>query len=586
MNNSDQSVAPADKSAFPTDQSKPRRPLRLWPGVAAASLIVLSRFVVPFIYPDASIYALLATLIGIVGVAVWWLFLSRARWVERIGAIVLIVLALYATSRVIHISIRTGAMGFLFPVLAVPILCVVLVAWAVATRRLSDRVRRISLVVAILLASGAFTLIRTGGFTADFDNDFAWRWSKTAEDRLLASGEEPASTAASPSSLSAGNAEWPGFRGPGRDGIVRGTRIKTDWTAAPPVEMWRRPIGPGWSSFAVRGDRIFTQEQRGADEVVGCYNLNNGQPIWKHRDAARFYESNAGPGPRGTPALHNGRVYALGATGILNALNDADGSVVWTRNASADTKSKLPGWGFSGSPLVIDDKVIVATAGRLVAYDAASGEPRWFGPDGGGGYSSPHLVKMNGVDQIMLLGQKGAVGVSPSDGKVLWEHQWEGMPIVQPAVASNDNVLISVSESSGTRSLTIANGNGGWNVAERWTSESLNPYFNDFVVHNGHAYGFNWSSLISLDLKDGSLKWKGGRFDHGQLILLADQDLLLVLSEKGEVGLVNATPDQFTQLARFPAIKGKTWNHPVLVGNILLVRNGEEMAAFRLPAEG
>jgi outer membrane protein assembly factor BamB len=583
MANADLNVAPADTSVASTPQTKTRKPLRLWPGLVAAGLIVLSRFIVPFIFPDASIYAMLVTLVGILGVAIWWLFFSRARWIERIGAILLIVLGIFLAYRVIHVSIRTGAMGFLFYVLAVPVLSVVLVAWAAATRNLSDGVRRISLVVAIFLACGAFALIRTGGFTADFDNDFAWRWSKTSEDRLLAAGEEPAANTSS--ALLAGDAQWPGFRGPGRDGIVRGTKIKTDWTASPPVEMWRKPIGPGWSSFAVRGDRIFTQEQRGADEIVAAYNLNTGQPIWKHRDAARFYESNAGPGPRGTPTLHNGRVYALGATGILNVLNDSDGSVVWSRNASADTKSKLPGWGFSGSPLVIEDKVIVATAGKLVAYDAASGEPRWFGPDGGGGYSSPHLVKMNGVDQILLLGQNGAVAVSPSDGKVLWEHQWGGMPIIQPAVASGDNVLISVSESSGTRSLTIANGGSGWNVAERWTSESLNPYFNDFVVHNGHAYGFNWSSLVCIDLKDGSLKWKGGKFDHGQLVLLADQSLLLVLSEKGEVALVKAAPDQFIELGRFPAIKGKTWNHPVVVGNILLVRNGEEMAAFRLPAE-
>jgi outer membrane protein assembly factor BamB len=374
---------------------------------------------------------------------------------------------------------------------------------------------------------------------------------------------------------------WPGFRGPSRDGVARVARIATDWSASPPVELWRRPIGPGWSSFAVQGDRVYTQEQRGDDELVACYDLATGEPVWMHRDAARFWESNGGAGPRGTPTLSGGRVYALGATGILNALDAADGALVWSRNAASDTKAEIPGWGFAGSPVVVDDLVIVATAGRLAAYDAASGQPRWIGHDGGDGYSSPHRLTVGGVPQVVLLSFEGAVGVAPADGSLLWEHAWKsGTRIVQPALTADGDVLIGAGE--GVRRVALARGIAGWTVEERWTSNGLKPYFNDFVVHEGHAYGFDGRILSSIDLASGDRKWKGGRYGNGQLVLLPDQDLLLVLSEQGELALVRATPDRFAEVARFPAIQGKTWNHPVVVGDVVLVRNAEEMAAFRL----
>jgi outer membrane protein assembly factor BamB len=359
-------------------------------------------------------------------------------------------------------------------------------------------------------------------------------------------------------------------------------RIETDWSASPPVELWRREIGPGWSSFAVHGNLFYTQEQRGDDEVVACYTVATGEPVWRHSDAARFWESNAGAGPRATPALSNGRVYTLGATGILNALDAANGAVMWSRNAASDTKAKLPGWGFSGSPLVVNDAVIVAVSGALVAYDLATGDPRWFGPDSGQGYSSPHLLTIDGVTQILQLNGKGISSVAPGDGALLWEHRWPGYPIVQPALTANGDVLISVSAESGMRCLALAHGTGGWTIEERWTSNRLKPYYSDFVVHNGHAFGFDGSILACIDLADGKRKWKGGRYGAGQIVLLADQDLLLVLSEQGELALVAAAPDKFTELARFPAIESKTWNHPVLAGDVLLVRNAQEMAAFRL----
>src|ERR1035441_5908915 len=576
-----------------------RKPLRLWPGVVIVILQWLVRFAVPAVVPEAALFGLLGELVGGLAIVLWWLFLSRAPWSERLGAVGLMIVVLFATKRIVDVSIATGAQGMLFPILAIPILSLALVAWAVATRRLPDGPRRVSMVTTILLACGVLTLVRTGGFTAgSFHNDLHWRWAKTPEERLMAksgnepgalppvraaaetpekrpvaqSGNEPVALPPAPAEAETGPI-WPGFRGPHRDDVIPGVRIKTDWTASPPAALWRRPVGPGWSSFAdrgglhsppcfranaagpapppaalgrrpvgpgwssfaVRGGLIYTQEQRGPDEVVACYKLTTGEPVWAHRDTSRFWESNGGAGPRATPTLSNGRVYTFGATGILNVLNARDGAVVWSHNAASDTGMKSPQWGFASSPLVVGDVLIVGVAGQLAAYDRATGARRWVGPAHGVSYSSPHLLTIDGVQQVLLLSEAGATSVALADGTLLWEHPWPGYPIVQPALTADGDILISVSDSSGTRRLAVARGPGGWTVEERWTSNGLKPYFNDFVVHDGYAFGFDGSILACIDLKDGKRKWKGGRYGNGQLVLLPDQDLLLVLSEEGEL---------------------------------------------------
>jgi outer membrane protein assembly factor BamB len=564
------------------DEPTSRKPLRLWPGVAIVILQWLARFVIPALMPEAVLFAVLGGVVGGLAIVGWWVFLSRAPWSERLGAVALMAAALFATSRLVDPSIATGAMGWLLLILAVPVLSLAFVAWAVATRHSSSGVRRATMVATILLACGAWTLVRTDGFTGNFHNELAWRWTRTSEERLLTQeGGKPAALPAAPAEPKTG-AEWPGFRGPHRDGLVAGVRIDTNWSSSPPVQLWRQPIGPGWSSFAVHADLFYTQEQRGEEEVVACYQVSTGKPVWRHQDRTRFWESNAGAGPRATPTLHHGRVYALGGTGTLNALDARTGAVVWTRNAASDTGAKLPLWGFSGSPLVVGDDVVVAASGALVAYDLGTGAVHWLGPKAGDGYSSPQLMTIHGVTQVLQLNGAGVTSVTPAEGKVLWEHRWKGYPIVQPALTADGDVLISVSDRSGTRRLAIAGGTGGWTVEERWTSSGLKPYFNDFVVHQGHAFGFDGSLLACIDVADGRRTWKGGRYGHGQLVLLPDQNLLLVLSERGELVLVRASPDEFIELARFPGLEGKTWNHPVLVGDVLLVRNSQEMAAFRL----
>ncbi len=611
------------------DPFSSRKPLRLRPAVVIAIVQLLVMFGVPIVAPNAQMpVGVLGGVAGALAIALWWIFFSRAPWSERVGAIILMIVTVLAIRSVAHESIAGAGQGMMIYILPLPYLGLALVAWAVATRALQDGARRAWLVAVILLVCAPFSLIRTAGVSGAAGSEFHLRWTPSPEELLLARAADeppppppapaaaetskevpvpnaiggtldsarsaPAAAPATPSIAKsepaapvaiATPADWPGFRGPERDSVVRGVRINTDWSASPPAEMWRRPIGPGWSSFAIHGDLLYTQEQRGDDEIVSCYKVSTGEPVWRHRDPVRFWESNGGAGPRATPTLGNGRVYTFGATGILNALDARTGAVLWSHNVASEGKVLTPTWGFSASPLLVADVVIAAASGALAAYDRVTGKPRWLNPSRGGSYSSPHRVTIDGVEQVVFLGGPGVMSVAPADGKLLWESAWDGGAIVQPGVTEDGDILInaiSMMGGVGTRRLHVTQGAGGWRVEERWTSRGLKPYFNDFVVHKGHAFGFDGSILASINLEDGTRNWKGGRYGNGQLVLLADQDVLLVLSEEGGLALVSATTDQFKELARFPVFDAKTWNHPVLAGDVLLVRNGEEMAAFRL----
>lgn len=601
----------------------------MWPGILAAVLLWTLRFGVKAAVPGFTGFGigLLASFAAAFAVVVWWLLFSRARWVDRVGGLALVAAAAAATTLLAHESLGL----FWLMTYGVPTFSVAFVAWAVASRQLGDDQRRLALVATLVLVGGVWTLLRTEGVSGDHYLVFSWRWTASAEERLLAAAASaPQPTAASmtapaaptPATAENGSAketpaheptdartadssaspivnattdrlDWPGFRGPGRDGVVRGTaRIETDWARSPVVEVWRRAVGPGWGSFAVSGGVIYTQEQRGPDEIVAAYRLADGEPVWTHRDAARFSEPMAGAGPRSTPAVRDGRVFTMGGTGILNALDAATGERLWSRDTTVDAGVTTPIWGFASSPLVVNGLVVVAASGRLVAYDVKSGTIRWLGAPGAESYSSPHLIDSDGIPQIVLANGNGIAGVSPADGARLWAYPSAGLPIVQPAFVGGD-LLVAVGGDAvagiptiGLHRVAIARGSGGWTATARWMSSGLKPYFNDLVVHQGHAYGFDGNILAAIDLRTGERAWKGGRYGNGQLVLLPDQDVLLVLSEQGELVLVSATPEAFREIARRPALDGKTWNHPVVVGEIVLVRNGGEMAAFRLPRAG
>jgi outer membrane protein assembly factor BamB len=562
---------------------KKQKQLRFWPGVIIVVIQFLLWYIIPIIVPGGMLIGIYGELLCSLAVAVWWVLFSRAHWIERFVAILLIIASLYGTSLLLDKSIATANDGLMFIIYSTPVMCLALVIWAVATRNLSVTFRRMTMVVTIFLASGMWIVLRTNGMTGEMHHDIDWRWAKTDEERLLAQTENEKNESASVITDEGFNPGYPGFRGVNRDGVIYGLRILTDWSSSPPVEMWRRPIGPGCSSFAVAGNLLYTLEQLGEFETVSCYNLKNGKPVWKHHDRSRFWDSHAGAGPRSTPVLASNRVYTLGATGILNVLDAGNGSVIWSRDAATDAGIKVPNYGFASSPLIVNNILIFAVAGKLAAYDIVTGKPVWFGTDGGEGYSSPQLLTLHGVPQVLLMSKAGAISVDPATGKKLWDYP---LPVVdrvqQPALLENGDLLLA-EEYKNIRRVTVTHEGEEWKTRDIWTSPGIKSVFNDKVIHKGYAYGFDGPYMACVDLRDGKRMWRGDRY-QGFNLLLADQDIILVLTEKGEVALVAASPDKFTELSRFQALKGKTWNLPAISGNILIVRNAQEMAAFRLPA--
>ena len=563
----------------------------LWPAFVIVALQWLVTFGPGWVAPATflqGIGMMTGPGLGLLSLYIWWFFRSRAPRFDRVLGVLLPTVLLVLAGFVLHPSTP-----MFFYVYGLPILCLVFVASIFLTRGRPARTRRLAFAAAMVLATGGWGLLRSEGVDGDMGAQFAWRWQQTSEQRLLAAGTIGRELLPGPAGGGPDTAAeaWPGFRGPARDSVVRGLRVATDWSAAPPQKLWRRPVGPGWGSFAIAGELLYTQEQHGEDEVVTAYHRATGEPVWQHRDKARFWEAMAGTGPRATPSVRGGRLFAVGATGILNALDAATGRRIWSRNIGEDSGGPVPEWGFSSSPLLVDDLVVVVTGAPedkgVVAYDLETGEPRWYGPAGPLTYSSAHLATLGGVRQLLVLSNDGATALKPEDGGVLWQHDWllpGGARVVQPAITDAGEVLIGTGFGVGLRSISVENRGGQWQTAERWTSKGLKPYYNDIVLHRGHVYGFDGRIMACVRLEDGQRVWKGGRYGSGQALLLPEQDLLLVVSDRGDVALVQADPQAFKELARIDAIEGKTWNHPVLVDGVLYVRNGEEMAALRLPS--
>lgn len=379
-------------------------------------------------------------------------------------------------------------------------------------------------------------------------------------------------------------AVWPDFRGPSRDGRSR-EPIRLDWPAQGLRQLWKQPIGLGYASFVVADGRAFTIEQRRRQEVVAAYDVETGRELWTNAWDGEFVESMGGDGPRATPTYHDGRIYALGALGEFRSLNAATGAVVWRRNILDENGASNLDWGMSASPLIVDDKVIVLPGGgagrSVVAYNRATGDVVWRALDDRQAYVSPMLVTLAGRRQIVVVTATRAVSLDPAAGALLWQYPWptgQGINVAQPVVLGNDRVFLSASYAQGAGVFQVERDGDRFTTRTIWANARMKNKFTSSLLHEGYLYGLDESILACIDASTGELKWKGGRYGYGQPIIAGGH--IVVLTEAGDVVLVRATPERHDELARFSAIEGKTWNHPVIANGRLLVRNLREMAAF------
>jgi outer membrane protein assembly factor BamB len=388
--------------------------------------------------------------------------------------------------------------------------------------------------------------------------------------------------------------DFPAFQGADRTAVLPDMKLDPQWSEHPPRQLWREPIGAGWGGFAVVGGYAFTQEQRGEEECVVCREVATGKELWKHADKAPYkdkprYEGMGGPGPRCTPTVDDGRVYTVGCTGIFNCLDGGTGHVLWTRNIVNEFGGSVAYHGVCGSPLILGTYVIVAPTGKsdasLAAYDRLTGKPVWHTGLSDAAYATPMLAKVAGKEQILNYDDRGLTAHDPADGKVLWHFDWNVKePICSQPIANAgapDQVLLTVGYGRGSALLKVSCGSDNkWSTEPVWEAKTMKTKFTTAVAHDGYVYGLDDGIMQCIDLKTGRQKWKGGRYEHGQILLVGN--LIVVQTEPGPVVLIEATPKRLNELGTIPALSSQTWNAPALAGKYLLVRNDREAACYEV----
>ncbi len=484
-------------------------------------------------------------------------------------------------------------------ILPVLFCCFLSLVWFALLAPLRPKVRWGITLAIVAVCVALVATLRLEEVTGGLRPRFAFRWAPRADERLenlpdaLAQPQERIDLA------SVTDNDYPCFLGTDRLQSIDGVEFDTNWSETPPRCVWRQPIGAGWSSFVAVNGYAVTQEQRGDQELVTCYEIATGKLVWANRIAARHETKMGGAGPRATPCIDAGRVYAMGATGVFRCLDGATGKELWRQNLllemQIDNDEEAIAWGRSGSPLIVDQFVIVPVGGpengsktSLMAFDKITGDRVWSAGEHQISYASPARADLLGTEQIVIVLQDYVAAFQTTTGDKLWESPWPGRSNananVSNAVPIDDNhVFLSKGYGQGAELLELSREESGkWNVRSVWKHPTvMKTKLSNVVVFEGSIFGLDDVILECIDAESGRKLWKRGRFGYGQL-LRAGQ-VLIVVAEDGQVAAVEASPEQFLEHGRFVALDGKCWNNPCLFGPYLLVRNATEAACYELP---
>ena len=381
--------------------------------------------------------------------------------------------------------------------------------------------------------------------------------------------------------------DWPGFRGPDRDGISREAGLLLDWPADGPTVLWRRPLGEGYSGIAVVGDLLYTMFANATGEFVAAWRAVDGTPLWTHRLDERF-TNGYGNGPRATPTVAGGIVYAHGARSQLAALSAETGNVLWQKDLVAELDARVPRWGASSSPLIEGNLLIVNTGsetGAVVALRRTSGDLVWKSGSDLAGYSSPVAVTIDGRRQILALTGTRLSGLAVEDGEELWTVPWRtsyNVNATTPVFVPPNRVLVATGYNTGGALFQIDHDERGTRVTEIWRNPKLRNQFSSAVVYEGGIYGFDNTTLRCVDLASGEELWAERGYGHGSLTIVDGH--LLVLSDRGTLLLAAAHRNGFEPIGSATLFQGKTWTVPTYSEGRLYARDGKELLALDLRA--
>jgi outer membrane protein assembly factor BamB len=389
--------------------------------------------------------------------------------------------------------------------------------------------------------------------------------------------------------------EWPQWRGPNRDGVSQEGNLRLDWNARSPKVLWRHAIGQGYTSPIVSAGRLYVQDKAGDKERIICLKAENGQPVWMH-EYPTDYEGlmSHERGPRATPTVHDGRLYAVGTRGqflCLEATEDTTRAMVlWEHDLLTKFDARLPAWGIACSPLVEENLVIVQPGGEkgsIAAFDRLTGKSAWTALDEPAGYSSPVAATLAGVRQIVCFTGEGLVGLQPADGKQLWYFPWKtsySANVATPVIAGN-NVFISSGYNTGCALVRVTRQGDAWTASAAYLKRNklMRNHQSTCVLHRGFLFGFDSRGsdergvvLRCFDVRTGEERWASSDLGKGVPLLVDGQ--LLVLLSTGTLLLVEATPDAYREKARFEAFSdSEVWALPALANGRLYLRSHREV---------